>query len=323
MNRLDIIPKPDRGIVGESILHMSLSSRRNINLSLAAEIGTSWRQIQEALGTNFLERLGYIPDEFLEEVAYQCKEPSVMEEIIEKMAKNTGASRSAGVLRIRSRFWRGTDQLRNLCLSFVLNYYPSSWVDAAPGILAAEILSEQFFEDSSIKLELESAIAKVRVPDAIIIALCGGWPDSPILKSFLDSPGYKSFALPARINLRAHFDSPKEFVGRLSVLLPELSGNIWEFLPSSVRAIVSRLHRDAEAREDLFLHLDNNPTFAEKCNFPLLICRTDTRVDRLRIWCREELHRQTSGEHLPDVALDIFSGRIRSVGHILLEILTS
>ena len=75
-------------------------------------------------------------------------------------------------------------------------------------------------------------------------------------------------------------------------------------------------------REMTFQRLEAGASGAEKGNLPVLLRRTDTRIDRLMAWCREEYRRQISGAHLPDFALDIFTGGVRPVGHVLLELLS-
>jgi len=109
----------------------------------------------------------------------------------------------------------------------------------------------------------------------------------------------------------------------LSEYFKNLSGDIWEFLPTCARAIQSRFERDARVREAAYQRLEKGATPSEKVNFSLLLRRTDLSIDRLRTWCQKELQLQKPVEHLPDFALDIFSGRFRPVGHVLLEILTS
>jgi len=241
---------------------------------------------------------------------------------IAKMEKNTGVSLSVAALRVRSRQWRKTEQLRLICLDRIGNFYPSDWNNSAPCILAAEILSEQFVGDKATKQELEEIADKVPNATSLIIALCRGWSDSQILEKFLDEQAQKELLLPAIVHLACRFASPKNFIDWLSRSLPKFKGNIWEFLPLCSRAILTRFERDAQLREESFKRLETNSAPAEKVSIPLLLRQTDTRVDRLRDWCREELDRQLYYKQLPDFAIDIFSGHIRPIGQVLIELLT-
>jgi hypothetical protein len=322
LDRLDVLAnavQSDPGI----FRHMDFSSLVEINLRLASQLAKHWGRVNIAFGSSFLDRIGYTPDDFLEEIASQVKDTDLIETIIAKMAKNTGVSPRVAGLRIRSRQWRGTDKLRRLCIDLVAHFLPRSWVDSAPSIMAAEILSEQFAGDTATKQELEAVADKVPNPTPLIIALCNAWPDSPAIEKLSDKQKYKSLLLPAKIHLLCRSVMAKEFAKQLGQILARLTGNIWEFLPSCARPILSRFERDLQVREEAFQRLETDATAAEKANLSLLLHRTDTRVDRLGTWCREEFRRQTSGEHLPEFALEIFSGRIRPIGHVLLELLTS
>jgi hypothetical protein len=60
----------------------------------------------------------------------------------------------------------------------------------------------------------------------------------------------------------------------------------------------------------------------EKVNFSQFLRHTDNRLNRLRTWAHAELEKQHNGKQLPESALDIFTGRIRPVAHILMELLS-
>ena len=322
LERLEVAVEAEKSEPGD-LQHMEFSGLSEANPRLASHLAKNWGRVYNVFGANFLERSGYMSDEFLEEMISENKEADFVEEVLAKMAKNSGVSPSVAALRIRSGQWRGTNQLRRLCLDLVSNFYPTSWVQTAPCILAAEILSEQFANDITIKQELEAVQGKVPNPTALIIALSGAWPNSPVLKDLPSKQKDRRLLLPAQVHLLCCFSLPKEFIEELGQVLRKLTGNIWEFLPSCVRPILSRFERDTQVRNEAFERLEAIATPAEKANLPLLLRRTDTRVDRLRTWCGEEFRHQTSGEHLPDLALEIFSGRIRPVSHVLLELLTS
>jgi hypothetical protein len=321
LQRLDIVEKADRS---EQVLkNMNFGSFRHENYALASQMGRHWGQIRSAFGATFWDRAGYIPDGFLEQIISHSKERDNLEDVTAKMTKNADMSLSSPALRIFSRAWRGTDQLRGVCMKLVARSFPMSWIECGPAILAAEILSEQFANDPATRQELEILAGRTANPSVIVIALAGSWPDGPALKRLSDERVYKKLLLPARVHVRSRLDSPRQFAEWLSLGLTTLTGDLWEFLPSCVPPIISRLQRDVHAREELFRHLENNPSVTDKVNFPLFLRRTDTQLERLRTWCRKEFRQQISGEHVPESALEISSGRIRPVAHIALELLTS
>lgn len=320
LDRLDIISEANQ-IEPQILRNMDFGGVLKMNLRLASHLARYWERVYEAFGSGFWEEIGYIPDEFLKVFVEQIKDADIVEKVIDKMEKNKGVSLSVAALRIRSRQWRGTEQLRKICLDRVVNFYLRDWNNAAPCIISAEILSEQFVGDNRTKQELETAADNVPNATALIIALCKGWPDSPILERFLDKQRQKKLLLPAMAHLASRFTSPKNLIDWLGRFLPKFNGNIWEFLPTCSRAFLDRFERDTQVREEAFKRLEKNANAAEKVNLSLLLRQTDTHVNRLREWCQKEIHSQLHQKQFPEFAIDIFSGNMRPVGHVLNELL--
>jgi len=317
--RLDIALEADQSQEG-GVRHLGLGRSLSTNPRFAVHVAKNWGRVEESYGSAFWERVGPIPGEFLEEVARQVKDPNVLDQIVARADRSTGVSPSLVALRIRTRQWRGTERLRRLCTDLVATFRPSSWVHTAPGILAAETLSDQFAGDSATGEELERLADGVPNPTALIVALAGGWPTSEVLKRFSQSPPL-GLLLPAQSHLVCRFADANQLVAWLATSLPRVTGNIWDFLPSWLLPILSRFGRDTEVRDRTFGRLEADVSAAEIGNLPSLLRRTDPRVDRLLAWCRDAVADQWSGDRLPNFALDIFSGRVRPIAHILLDLL--
>ena len=103
--------------------------------------------------------------------------------------------------------------------------------------------------------------------------------------------------------------------------MAQLQGDVWEFLPSCSRAVAARFERDSQVREFALSRLEAQPTSSEKLNFPSFLLQTNEQPERLYTWMRSEIKRQSEGNHLADIALDLSTGTVRSVGHVLLEYL--
>jgi hypothetical protein len=321
MDRLDIVAKAHEAEAGRLPL-IQLGGPFATNPTLASHLARNWERLRKVFGDTFLEQSGYLPDEFLEDIGSQVNDPTLLEQIIGKMERNKGQPLPVAALRIRSRQWRGTEQLRCLCVDLVSEFYPRDWNLAAPGILAAEILSEQFGSDSATKQELEGRAAKAGNPSPLIMALCASWPESPAIERLPVQDKYGPLLTPAKCYLLARRQAPAECFARLQSAISLLTGDIWDFLPSCVRAFGFRFERDADLRELAFKRLEGgNASPPEKANFPQFLRRSDRQVDRLLDWCRAELGRQNSGEHLPESALDLFSGQVRPIAHLLLNLL--
>ena len=101
--------------------------------------------------------------------------------------------------------------------------------------------------------------------------------------------------------------------------MAKFRGDIWEFPPSCSRAVATRFVRDKQVRELAFSRLETQPTSFEKMNFPSFLLQNDDQPERLRTWIRYEIKRQSEGKHLAEIALDLSTGTVRSVSHVLLE----
>ncbi|MCX6922011.1 MAG: hypothetical protein NT154_02140, partial [Verrucomicrobia bacterium] len=133
------------------------SGVRKMNLRLASHLAKHWDRIRIAFGATFWDRVGYTDDEFLEELLSHTSDENLVEEILARLDKNKGdIVPSVAPLRVRSKQWGGTERLRRLCLDLVTTFAPSDWNNAAPGILAAEVLGEQFAHDDEVRIEIEA-----------------------------------------------------------------------------------------------------------------------------------------------------------------------
>lgn len=298
---------------------MRLGGVNPANLGMASHLVKHWDRVQIAFGGDFWEYIGYTSNEFFEELTSKTSDDDLIEALLAKVQKDKGQSMSLIELRIRSKQWRGTDRLRQTCLELVTKFGPSDWNHAAPGILAAEILGEQYAHDAEVYKQLIANRHESYNASALVVALCGAWLDSDALVRIRDNPKQRLMT-PAQVHLFCRFSSQPEFVELLGSVLRKLTGEIWDFLPTCTRAIESRFKRDEKVRDAAFLRLEAGATPVEKCNLAQLLRRSDNRLDRLRTWARAELVRQHSGKQLPDSALDIYTGRIRPVAEVLMDL---
>jgi hypothetical protein len=321
MERLYVVKKMEQSNPG-ILEHLFLPLAGGLNLLFSTHIVNHWEHYNKILGKRFWEKVGHIPDEILEDIINRMQDVGALEQFSTWMPKKSDAPMRVPALHLRSRLWRGTEKLRKVCLDLVTGFYLRDWNAASTGIKAAEILAGQFSNDIKTKDELEAASDSAKNPAALIVALAGVWPDSEVLKKISENQTGKSLLLPAQYCLLSLYAQPEGFIEWLASMLSKMTGDIWEFLPSCVLPILARFSRDVEVREKAFHRLETNPSPVEKVNFSLILQRTAADTGRLRAWCGKEYEHQTSRERLPEFAMDMFSGRIRPIGHILLEILT-
>ena len=299
--------------------NINLSGVLKTNLYLAAHLANHWDRVSKAFGASFWDNVGWVPDNFLMEIAACTTDSDLLDEIIDKFKGGGREKPTVALLQLCARQWRGTPRLRELCLDLVRHFHPRSWVDTAPGIVAAEILAEQFANDSETFAMLESFVTQGKTSSALVIALSMGWPDSQIWKQLSTKAEKLRLLLPAQFHLAAASFPPDKFMAGLSKGMGGLKGDIWEFLPLCSRAVTARFARDAQVRELAFSRLEAEPTSSEKMNLPSFLLQTNDQPERLRTWMHAEIQRQSEGTRLAEVALDFSTGTVRSVCHVLLE----
>ena len=310
LDRLDIVKAAWSGDKNKNI---TFGDRRETNLRLAAHLTRHWDRVEKVFGESFWEQVGWVSDDFLTEMAAHTTDSDLLDKIADKL------QRGDQTLRIRARQWRGTPRLRDLCFNLVRDFRVRIWVETAPGITAAEILAEQFADDEETLALLESLVNQGVVSSALVIALSAGWSDSRAWKKLSEQVERQKLLLPARFYLAAARLPADEFVDGFSIITSHLQGDIWEFLPSCSRAVAARFERDTQVRELALSRLEAQPTSAEKMNYPSFLLQTNEQSERLHAWMRSEIKRQSEGRRLADVALDLSTGTVRSVGHVLLE----
>jgi hypothetical protein len=320
LDRMDIV-KTASDSKNNPLEQMEFSGVSKLNLRLASLLAKNWKRVQDTFGPAFFDRIRWTPDEFLEEVIANTSDEDLVEALLAKLEKNRGDGLvSVKTLQVRSKQWRGTERLRHLCLDLVIRFNTNDWHHAASGILAAEILGEQFAHDSTTRLELEKGVKEWN-KSPITIALCSAWPESTALLEIRNNRAERLMT-PAKVYLFSCDMAPSKFINLLGKVLANLTGSIWDFLPTCGRALESRFKLDGEARNLAIYRLEAGATAEEKTNFPQFLRHTDNRLSRLQTWASAELEKQHSGKHLPESALDIFTGRVRPVAHILMELLS-
>ena len=319
LNRLDIV---------KSVLSIDKMSHRlglhnplETNHTFAAQLTRRWDRISREFGESFLEQVGTVSDEFLTEMAVSTTDPDLLDMIIDKPKSNDPVLPSSQMLQLCAQHWRGTSRLRELCLTCIRDFQISTWISTAPRIVAAEIIAEQFASDINALTMLESLVTQPNNSSALVIALSQGPPNSKAWRQLSEQVKMSDLLLPAQIYLLATNAPPNEFVADVSTIMSKFRGDIWEFLPSCSRAAAIRFANDNHVCEIAFSRLERQPTSFEKMNFPYFLLNSDKQSERLRAWIRSEIKHQTESASLAEIALDLSTGKVRSVCHVLLEYL--
>ena len=311
LDRLDIV---ETFWSEDGMGNVNLSGALETNLRLAAHLTYRWDRVSKTFGENFWDQVGWVPEEFPTEMAAHTTDPVLLDKIIDWLKRVDRGTTTTSWLQLCSRLWRGTPRLRELCLTLI-----SDSKDTATSIFAAEVLAEQFASDTETFDTLGSLVAQGNISNSLVIALSAGWPDSQLRKKLIEQVEMSKLLLPAGFYLLASSAPPDKFVTEVGTKMANLRGTIWEFLPSCSRAVTARFARDEQVRELAFRCLETQPTSFEKMNFPSFLLVVDDQPERLRTWMRSEIKHQSEGVRLAEVALDLSTGTVRSVGHVLME----
>ena len=315
IDRLDIV----KSICSLEDIKMTLSENFGPNLNLAAQLGYHSERVHKAFGDALWDESGRVQDIFLAEVASFATDGQLLDKILSRLeTSHQGDVETVPMMQLAAREWRGTERLRNFCMTQIRNFHVTNWFGTAPGIVAAETLAEQFKGDPDTLTLLESLPTNNCSPDALIIALSSGWPGSSV-PTIIQKGDVSELLLPTQVYLLAATASAAQFLAELANIMSNIRGDIWEFLPSCGRAVASRFARDAEVCNLAFNRLEAAPRSCEKVNFPNFLLRAHEQRERLRTWMRSEIERQNEGLGLAEIAVDLSTGTLRSVGHVLLE----
>ena len=190
-------------------------------------------------------------------------------------------------------------------------------------MVAAELLGEHFGGDQEVLLQLISGWTVDSPQRGVILALCEGWPESPLLDEIIEAWQDQRLELShvAFFQLLSRKAQPEFIFHRLCDELSKPIPNKWIF-GDITRPIFRRLRTDDQFAALLVERLHQNPTPSEKATFPRFISVARGLSTDLREWCIEEADRQLSGTQPPEVAMDGISGEFRPVIHSLLDALS-
>ena len=119
LDRLDIVKAAWSKDENKSI---DFGDIRETNLRLAAHLTRHWDRVEKVFGESFWEQVGWVSDDFLTEMAAHTTDSDLLDKIIDKHQGGNRERSTVLSLRIRSRQWRGTPRLCDLCFNLVRNF---------------------------------------------------------------------------------------------------------------------------------------------------------------------------------------------------------
>jgi hypothetical protein len=153
------------------------------------------------------------------------------------------------------------------------------------------------------------------------MALCEGWPTSPILQTlrsrFSKEP---QMPIPVAFKLMSAITPPDRLVEALEWAVNELRGDLWESPVHWIPSVIRRLKQDDAACARMRQLLFDQPSPGMKASFPRLLARARGLTDDLRAWCRSATQ-INQDIFIGEVGLDLIAGQTRLVAQSLFDIL--
>lgn len=299
------------------------------NDALLEHIASNWEQVYKVLGGSIFNRLSSFgrgnQDTCWNELAVYLEPSMVMlKEAFLSYCQRPNSFLYDSSLRALARLESGSPLLLDCCKRiFADKSNHSSYYEVVAQITAGIIIGESYCNESDLG-ELLEPLGRQKNSGAII-ALCLGWSESEIVDIFYEKLMTKQKAnitWPAAFYVIGIRGDTEAFENLVLSFINRADGDIWEFQSVCVQIITQKISKDEELFDRLFNRLKSTDASSnERASLPRLLSMSRSGDQQLRDWCENEISKQMSGKKLPDCGLDITSGRVRSLAHILLDVL--
>jgi hypothetical protein len=317
IKRIDLLPKSDQfsGIRG-----IELHKHREMLRLLATE----WANVAEGLGGDdaALDALGVRRQSFFEVFGNDIDLSKAMTDFAQRLVDASTNGVPAPAIRFVERNRPNSGQLREICLSGLRYNGQTNWDSFSTAITAGEVLGRNFASDQSLEIQLRQYLDQNPRDAGAIMALCEGWPKSPILETLRTRlEGQPQLPVPVTFKLMSTISEPDRLVEALSWAASELRGNLWESPIHWIPTIIRRLKLDDVACSLMRQALSDQPSPGMKASLPRLLVRARGLTDELRAWCRSETD-GTKNYVVGEVGLDLIAGQRRLVAQSHFDILS-
>ncbi len=201
------------------------------------------------------------------------------------------------------------------------NENSSSYIDK---ITAANLIGDQFYEDTEVLKLIEIESNKTRKDDLILV-LSEGWPNSSLLRQLLleIKQNRRLYRYSIVIRYDCIMSAPVIMYRRLLWFIRYIQNNseIY-YVEEIIRPLTKRLLKDDILFELLLQHINACPRASEKISIPKLLEKVRGLTPELKNWCHNELIVQMEG-HNVESGFDITTGNFSSVPAAIYEILNN
>lgn len=320
LERLDILSDARERIGETKDVSVALDDGRPPNLLLIRLLAERWRQLKAAFPGGHLSRLSRHSSRPWEILCLAGPDPTEFrEDVLSAIRTNNEVRRHPNALRFLTRLLPGSTELRDACLAALRPAGGSHWAGDSGDV--ASIFAEQFADDPQAFELLLQDNAPSFDNTVVILALCGGWPHSPEVSAL-----YRELRRPDRqpVAYQSYFAviyAQTPAAELLDQLNHDVLSSPRQVFPHLVTAVLQRLRRDVEARTAFGDLLTTSFRVGVRAAVARLLASSGGLLPEQYEWCEAEASRQLSSGAAPELALDLVSGEVRSVGVILLDAL--
>jgi hypothetical protein len=228
----------------------------------------------------------------------------------------------APAIRFIERIHPSSGLLRELCLTGLRYAGRTNWDTLSTAITAGEVLGRNFSSDDGLEDRLTRNLDENPRDAGTIMALCEGWPTSPVLQTLRSRLSAEpQLPIPVAFKLMSVITAPNRLMEALVWAVNELRGDLWESPVHWIPSIIRRLKQDDAAYALMCQLLFGQPSSGMKASFPRLLVRARGLSEDLGAWCQSETQHDKD-IFVSDVGLDLIAGQMRLVAQSLFDILS-
>jgi NACHT domain len=222
---------------------------------------------------------------------------------------------------------------RSLLYEYLMEAIAINRHDREPivGVVAAELIGQEFAGDATVKNELESKLGTAdpnwdsAAWGRTLIALCEGWPNSDALARVFEHLR-KSGSAPLNVWVwhLVCAKAPSESVMKnFEALLADCvnPNELWN--PHMVRPLIQRLRRDDKLATIFEAQIQASSSEVMKTSLPRVLAAARGVNGVLRNWAVKEIEQQVSRDEGPAIGIDYAAGCFEPVAHSLLDVLAA
>jgi hypothetical protein len=319
LKRLDLMTDSLETIGDPDPVSINIHHRGQVNVSLVRFIAEHWVELRTIFGPKLAPRLagrfGSIAQfwEGLCIVGFDF--PEMHQELFDALQADQELAVQPSALHFLARTQPRSSLLLERCLS-ALSRSDATWGDVDRLRNATAVFTDNFGGDPDIVKTLLSRIPPDLRRSGLVLALCCGWPDNPVIDELnyqlqhRNRPTVGQSVYLALTYARIPSDRlPKQLEDHLN-RIPLRNLYVSRALAD---AVLWRLKHDPTAARSLLSSLSRDTYPSGKCTIPALLAKTQGVSPELARWSEEEVTYQLQVLESPQLGFDLARGHISSV----------